>query len=84
MSALYEYAGGARSVGRRRSRGAARGGDRERLQAPEKQVEQVPQRGRVAARPRPHLPRQAPHRQRVQSALRAAPVDPAEPDGVEA
>ena len=30
----------ARSVGRRRSRGAARGGDRERLQAPEKQVEQ--------------------------------------------
>eukprot|EP00964_Phaeocystis_antarctica_P149757 scaffold116985_cov84-Phaeocystis_antarctica.AAC.1 len=30
MYAIYEYAGGARSVGRRRSRGAARGGDRER------------------------------------------------------
>ena len=68
------YAGGARSVGRQRSRGAARGGDRERLQDPAEQVEQVSRRGRVAARPRPHLPRQAaPHRQRVQSArLRSA------------
>eukprot|EP00964_Phaeocystis_antarctica_P069784 scaffold42449_cov77-Phaeocystis_antarctica.AAC.1 len=63
MYAIYEYAGGARSVGSRRSRGAARWRPRA-SGAPEKQVEQVPQRGRVAARLRPHLPRQAPHRQR--------------------
>ena len=49
-------------------------GERNRAVKAAEQVEQVSRRGRVAARPRPHLPRQAaPHRQRVQSArLRSA------------